>query len=132
SIQKINNENNDLQVTKDLEKIDDDINVVIKEFEEKLNLYGFKGLKNIVLYNKNYEFNFIRSSVEEIIKFCYFQNIVDFYNHINLFNTTKRSKDKIDYIRNRLQAKIVDLYSITNLSESKINELLFNEDFFKK
>nr|CCH80591.1 ATP-dependent Zn protease [Candidatus Phytoplasma mali] len=75
-------------------------NESIKEFSKNLKLgSGFEDIKNIVLQNKNYDSN-IRSSLMEIISFCYFQNILDFYDKImnvsSTSNTNNQDENNVD------------------------------------
>nr|CCH80600.1 ATP-dependent Zn protease [Candidatus Phytoplasma mali] len=75
-------------------------NESIKEYSKNLKLgSGFEDIKHIVLQNKNYDSN-IRSSVMEIISFCYFQNILDFYDKImnvsSTSNTNNQDENNVD------------------------------------
>nr|CCH80603.1 ATP-dependent Zn protease [Candidatus Phytoplasma mali] len=114
-------------------------NESIKEFSKNLKLgSGFEDIKNIVLQNKNYDSN-IRPSVMEIISFCYFQNILDFYKKImnvsSTSNTNNQENNNDEIIqqfendfeskKKEINQKVINIDSI-NLNEQQIEEILKN------
>ncbi|WP_041186085.1 AAA family ATPase [Candidatus Phytoplasma mali] len=114
-------------------------NESIKEFSKNLKLgSGFEDIKNIVLQNKNYDSN-IRSSMMEIISFCYFQNILDFYKKImnvsSTSNTNNQENNNDEIIqqfandfekkKKEINQKVININSI-NLNEQQIEEILKN------
>nr|CCH80597.1 ATP-dependent Zn protease [Candidatus Phytoplasma mali] len=114
-------------------------NESIKEFSKNLKLgSGFEDIKNIVLQNKNYDSN-IRQSLMEIISFCYFQNILDFYKKImnvsSTSNTNNQENNNDEIIqqfandfekkKKEINQKVININSI-NLNEQQIEEILKN------